>query len=84
MNEPVVRADIEQLVDHLIVHRDDLEHLLVVFTIKGSRPLYVGMSDQTEVSWFLRAKEWVGWLLYQMMTEINASAVDPAPPGTLQ
>jgi hypothetical protein len=84
MSDPVVRGSIEQLVDHLIVHRDDLEHVLVVFTLKGKPALYVGMSDQTEVSWFLRAKEWVGWLLYQIMSDINASAVDRAPPETLQ
>lgn len=60
-----------QLIERLYLERNEVEHLLCVFAKKGDENknvLGIGMSVDTDLSWFLRAKEWVTWFLYRLMT----------------
>lgn len=66
-----------ELIERLYTERFEIEDVLVVFSKKGASQgeLAIGMSEGTDLSWFLKAKEWVTWVLYSSMTGYRLNAI---------
>lgn len=71
MSEHIISKTPADLIESLSEFRDQIKDIMVVFSRHDGmdgRELCIGLSQNTDLSWFLKAKEWATWLLYRTMS----------------